>query len=134
MARGFDEHQARVEALTSLGRSLARRSGSCCELCRQSGVRLAPREVEPLPEEPDLDRALFLCETCTNGLGKRPPEDPRHWHCLQESIWSDVPAVQVMAVRKLREIAEDPDAFWARECLETLYLEPEIEEWVDAAP
>ncbi len=132
MSRGYDEHRERMEAVARLGRGLARRAGSRCELCQASGTRLAPYAVPPVPAEPDLEKTAFLCETCLEGVAGKGSVDAHHWRCLQESVWSEVPAVQVSAVRKLREIAEDPDVFWARECLESLYLEPDIEDWINS--
>ncbi|MCK4564036.1 MAG: phnA protein, partial [Verrucomicrobia bacterium] len=53
---------------------------------------------------------------------------PSHWRCLNHSLWSEVPAVQVMAVRMLRRLAK-ADHRWAIELLEHAYLEPELDEW-----
>ena len=49
-----------------------------------------------------------------------------------QSTWSEVPAVQVMAVRLLRRMARN-EVHWAEELLEHAYLEPDLEEWADLA-
>lgn len=134
MARGYDKHQERLSALNALGRALARRSGSRCELCGTSGETLTFHEVDPVPDDPDLDHTLFLCSTCRAGLLDQGRVDPNHWHCLREAIWSETRAAQVVAVRKLRRIASDPLATWAEEALESLYLDPEVEAWIDQVP
>jgi len=62
-------------------------------------------------------------------LDKPKQIDPNHWRILSETVWSEVPAVQVMAVRLLRHLANKQA--WAQEILEELYLEDELEAWVD---
>ena len=47
MAKGYDGNQARIEALSLLGKDLARRAKSKCELSGESGVPLKTYEVEP---------------------------------------------------------------------------------------
>ena len=37
---------------------------SRCECCDQGGQALSIYEIEPLPEEPSPDHALFLCDSC----------------------------------------------------------------------
>jgi protein PhnA len=51
----------------------------------------------------------------------------REWQCLAETVWSDMPAVQVTAWRMLRELAKRED--WAREALDGVFLDPAIEDW-----
>jgi len=110
-----------------LGKELTRRSRASCELCTQSGVPLSIFEVPPEPKEPALDQIFHLCETCTSQLEKPKRIEPNHWRILSETIWSEVPAAQVMAVRILRFLAKEP---WVQEILESAYLEEELEEWV----
>ena len=55
---------------------------------------------------------------------------PDAYRFLEGVVWSDLPAVQVCAVRLLRQVAED-GAAWAAETLEGLYLDPDILRWVD---
>ncbi|MFH1463106.1 MAG: phnA protein [Pseudomonadota bacterium] len=128
MARGYDQHRQRQEATALLGRPLARRSRSRCELCEAGQVRLVPFEVAPIPEDPDPDHAAMLCPACLSGaLGARlDPVASRH---LERACWSEVPAVQVLAVRLLRRLAAERVG-WAVEALDGLYLDPEIEEWI----
>lgn len=129
MATGFHAHRARREAASALGKELTRRSKSHCELCRASGERLEVVEVPPLPDTPDANRAMLLCESCGEGLlGGR--LEPGQWRFLEEAVWSDVPPVQVAAVRMARRL-QAKGTGWAQELLAGLYLDPEIEAWVD---
>ena len=130
MARGLNEHKARLDALNALGRTLVRRSGSKCEICEESGVSLRPTEVRPLPETPEVDEALFLCDVCKTAVEGGAIEGAR-WRCLESVIWSDVRPVQVTAVRLVRRLS-DAGQEWAVDLLSGLYLDPDIEARADA--
>ena len=125
MARGLNEHKARLDAVNALGRMLVRRSSSKCEVCEDGGVSLRPIEVAPVPEEPDLSEALFLCDTCKAAVEGGKIVGAR-WRCLDSVVWSDVRPVQVTSVRLVRRLA-DAGQEWAVDLLSGLYLDPEIE-------
>ncbi len=129
MARGRERYKLRQAATAALGRPLSRRARSTCELCQANGTRLTPFEVAPIPEEADPDRAALLCEPCLEGAMGGRLEGAR-WRCLETSSWSEVPAVQVIAVRLTRRLAEQ-GTDWASDLLDMLYLPPEVEEWLD---
>ena len=130
MAKGYDRHQARKDAVVLLGRNLVRRCSSKCEICEAGGVALAPLEIKPLPEEPNIEHAIMICETCRHGVeGKT--LDPVRWRFLESVVWNEIPAVQVTAVRLCRRLAAD-NCTWVNSLLENLYLAPEIEEWLDS--
>lgn len=131
MAKGYDRHQERKAAVAALGRDLARRAKSRCELCGAAGVPLAPWEVPPAPDEPSADRAALLCATC-RAAAEGARLDPAEWRHLETAMWSETPAAQVVAVRLLRRLAAD-GVPWARDALDALYLDPDIEAWVDQA-
>jgi protein PhnA len=84
--------------------------------------------LPPVPKEPEVGRCLFLCDDCRDQA-----ENPKRfragerWRFLTQSLWSELPAVQVLAVRLLRRQADSQD--WARESLEDAWLDPVIEEW-----
>ena len=127
MAKGYELHQLRMMALQAMGKDLARRAKSRCEITGASGVPLRAYEVPPVPENPDIDRTLLVSDTCLEGLQHPDRLAGRAWQCLAEAVWSDMPAVQVVAWRMLRELATRED--WAREVFEEVFLDPEIEEW-----
>ncbi len=129
MAKGKDKHQHRLDELNLLGKDLARRSHSQCELCGASGVKLLVHEVEPVPAMPDLEHALFACEVCKEQLDNPKRVDADHWRCLSSSVWSEVPAVQVQAVQMLVSL-KDHD--WAADLMDQLYLTPEIIQWLES--
>ncbi len=129
MSKGHDKHLKRIHELTLLGKDLARRSHSKCELCKAMGEGLAPYEVAPVPSTPDLDKTVFICDTCFTQIENPKRIDAHHWHCLTSTVWSTEPVVQVMAVRILEKLVDKEG--WAEDLYDQLYLEPEIREWVD---
>ncbi len=127
MAKGFERHQERQALLGSFGKTLTRRSGACCELCSRSGVSLRVYEVGPTATEPELERCLFLCPACLEQLERSGNLDAQHWRCACESVWSEVPAAQVMAARILEKVGRKE--LWAREALAAAELDEEVEAW-----
>lgn len=132
MSKSYLKHQERLNEVRGFGRALARRSRSSCELCGVTGERLDPVEIPPVPEEPDPERCLFLCERCAAAIERGPTGDPNGWRFLETAVWSELEPAQVVAVRLTRQLSEE-DVAWAREVLEGLYLAPEVEAWVDAS-
>jgi protein PhnA len=55
---------------------------------------------------------------------------PSYWRCLNNSLWSEIPAVQVMSFRMLKRLVSKGE-HWAEELAEHAYLDPELEEWAD---
>jgi protein PhnA len=127
MAKGYELHQARMMALQGMGKDLTRRAKSKCEITGASGVPLKPYEVPPVGEDPDIDRTLLVSEECLEMLEHPNRLAGRAWQCLAEVVWSEMPAVQVVAWRMLRELAKRED--WARETLEEVFLDPDVEAW-----
>ncbi len=103
---------------------LKERSGSKCELC--SAVEsLFVYEVPP-ESIAGVDNSILICETCREQINNPDKIDVNHWRCLNDSMWSSVPAVQVMAWRMLTRLS---DKDWPRDLLETLYLDDETLSW-----
>jgi protein PhnA len=122
MAKGRDKHQAQKAAVNALGRGLNRRAKSHCELCSQS-TSLKVLELDGSPfEEPDESWALMLCARC-EGLVSGNNEPANTLRFLETAAWSEVQPVQIQAVRLIKTV----DASWARDCAESLYLDPEVE-------
>jgi protein PhnA len=128
MAKGYDNHQERVRALSLLGKDLARRAKSKCEVCLASGVPLQIHEVAPAPKEPDPEHVVMVCTACDAALSDpSAPLDPKRWRILTETLWNEAPSVQVCVIRLLQRIAREAD--WARETLDEAYLEEDILDW-----
>ncbi len=111
----------------SVEQQLLDRSGGVCELCGSAenlaGIAVPPREAD------HADNCICACEVCREQLKDGGELEVNHWHCLNQSMWSTTPAVQVMAYRILKKISAEP---WAQDLLDMLYLEGEVEEWAKA--
>ena len=131
MAKGYELHQARMQALQGLGKDLTRRAKSKCELTGTSGVALRAYEVPPVGDDPVLERTLLVSGECHAMLDHPSRLAGRSWQCLVEAVWSETPVVQVVAWRMLNELAKRED--WARLALDDVFLDPEVEAWALAA-
>jgi protein PhnA len=132
MSTGFKGKFHRQNMLSRYAKDLVRRSRSHCELCEASGVKLEVYELLPLAEEPFVDGCLFICDECRQQIEKPKKMKPLYWHCLNNALYSDVSAVQVMSFRMLRRL-EKAGERWAAELLEHAYLDPALEEWANQA-
>lgn len=128
MSTGFQGKFHRQNQLSRLAKDLVRRSRSKCELCGRGGIKLEIYELLPLEDEPYVDGCIFICESCRKQVENPKKMTPAHWRCLNNAIWSEVPAVQVMSTRLLRRLMTAKQ-HWAEELLEQAYLEPDLEEW-----
>lgn len=129
MAKGFQKNKEHQEQVALLGKSLIRRAKKKCELCDARGESMAVVEVPPVPATPDPDHAIMICQACQALLDSEHPS-PNQSRFLETVIWSEIPAVQVTAVRLCRKLAAD-GMDWARELMETVYLSPEAEAWLE---
>ena len=107
--------------LSSFGKDLTRRAKSKCELSSTSGVPLHIYEIPPAPSKPDPKRCLMLSEEVIDQLNNPDKIAPDQWHNLGELIWSEIPAVQIMAHRLLTYIAQTEN--WAQGILDEAYLD-----------
>lgn len=106
---------------------LHERSGSKCELCG-SVVNLSVYAVPP-DSDGSADKSVLLCATCREQIENPDKVDANHWRCLNDSMWSQVPAVQVMAWRMLTRLSAEG---WPQALLDMLYLDDETRAWAAA--
>ena len=130
MSKGFQGKFYRENQISRFTKDLVRRARSRCELCEKSGSKLEAFEVPPLEELPYADGCIFICEECKKQLSSPKHMIPSHWRCLNNALYSEVPAVQVMSYRILRRL-QGLNEHWAEELLEHAYLAPEVEAWAD---
>jgi len=128
MAKGYEFNKKRQEELNLLGRELARRSGSKCELCLAAGTKLNVFEIPPAAGEPDSAKCVFICDTCLSGLFQ-PVKLNDHWRCLNESIWSEVKPVKILSMIILKKISSKNP--WAGDIIDEVYLDEEDESWIE---
>jgi protein PhnA len=110
-----------------LEQKLQQRSESKCELCNAS-ENLNVYEVPP-ESKASIDDCILLCDACSSQIENTVELDPNHWRCLNDSMWSQVPAVQVMAWRMLTRLKSEG---WPQALLDMLYLDDETLSWAQA--
>ncbi|WP_026451298.1 PhnA domain-containing protein [Aequorivita capsosiphonis] len=111
----------------SLEKDLQQRSNNNCELCGNA-ENLSVFEIPNSPME-GVESFIFTCNTCKEQIEDPEKVDPNHWRCLNDSMWSTVPAVQVMAWRMLNRLKAEG---WPQDLLDMMYLEDETKEWAKA--
>lgn len=109
-------------------KQLQQRSNSSCELCSQSDS-LSIYEIPP-DSDGTLEQCVLLCSTCKQQIEQPETIDIHHWRCLNDSMWSQIPAVQVMAWRMLSQISAEG---WPQDLLDMLYLDDETLAWAKSA-
>lgn len=99
-----------------------------CELCESAGNLLT---YAVLPSGHN-DNEVFVCRACLTELQKverTDQPDSAYWRFLTATMWSQVPAVQVITWRLLKKLGEES---WAADNLELMYLDSDLLEWAKA--
>lgn len=131
MARGRDSHQARLAATHALGKTLTRRARSRCELCGDAdGLKVV--EIPPLPDQPDEGSAVLACERCRRNLNGS-LDDADTLRFLENTVWEEVVPVRIAAHILLRRLRAD-EVTWARDLLETVWVDEDLQAKLDALP
>ncbi len=111
----------------STEQELFARSESKCELCSAT-ENLVVYEVPP-ESNGNPEQSVLLCDTCKNQIENPDKVDANHWRCLNDSMWSQVPAVQVLAWRMLTRLSAEG---WPQDLLDMLYLDDDLLTWAQA--
>lgn len=106
---------------------LQQRNESKCELCNAT-EDLKVYEVPPTSNG-SADECVLLCTTCREQIEDPGKMDIHHWRCLNESMWSQIPAVQVMVWRMLTHLSTESEF---QNLLDMLYLDEEALVWAQA--
>ena len=111
----------------SLETALMARGNNQCELCKSEN-KLTVYEVPPHSEQREED-CILVCEKCDLQLTKKEELDNKHWSCLNESMWSEVPAVQVVSWRMLNRLRNES---WAADATDLMFLDEPTLAWAKA--
>jgi len=111
----------------STEQTLHTRSDSKCELCKAS-ENLTVYEIPP-DADGSAEKSILVCDTCNDQINNPDHVDANHWRCLNDSMWNQTPAVQVMAWRMLNRLRADG---WPQDLLDMLYLDDETLAWAQA--
>ena len=103
---------------------LKQRSDNKCELCSATD-NLTVYPIPPVTLD-SADKSIMVCGTCHKQIENPDKIDANHWRCLNDSMWSSIPAVQVMSWRMLNRITAE---VWPQDLLDMLYLEDDVKKW-----
>lgn len=114
----------------SVESELRERSDGKCELCEGRGPFAGLELSSGAPSGiTDAERSIVTCRTCYQQITEQAEVDPYHWRKLTETMWTQVPAVQVAAWRMLDRLRAEG---WAQDALDQLYLDEQTQEWAEA--
>jgi len=93
-----------------------------CELCQSSeGVSLLELPVSDGSEE----QSVYVCSTCKEQIENN-ELDETHFNCLNDAMWSEVPAVKVLSYILWNKLGR-------ADMTDMMYLEEEEQKLADAA-
>lgn len=108
----------------AISKELQKRSGDKCEFCGAEeelhGFTVAPKSGDSIEDQ------IAVCSTCNHQLQNSDDIDLNHWRCLNDSMWNQVPAVQVMSYRMLNQLSGEG---WAQDLLGMMYMDDETLAW-----
>ncbi|WP_047550232.1 PhnA domain-containing protein [Psychroserpens sp. Hel_I_66] len=104
----------------SVLQTLQDRSNNTCELC-SAEKDLTQYTIPPSLNE-NVDNDILVCKTCLDQIEENIDMDPNHWRCLNDSMWSEHVAVQIMAWRMLQRLRNEG---WPQDLLDMMYLDDE---------
>lgn len=94
---------------------------SVCELCgSDEGVSL----LEVTPSDGSEEQSIYVCSVCNSQI-ESAELDETHFNCLNDSMWSETPAVAVMSYRLL-------NALGRQDLVDMMYMEEDVKSWADA--
>ncbi len=101
--------------------SLEARSGGICELCGSSEGLSA---LEVAPSDGSDEQSIFVCAKCKTQI-ESGELDETHFNCLNDAMWSEIPAVAVMSYRLLSSLGR-------QDLVDMMYMEETTKAWADA--
>ncbi|KAB1067964.1 PhnA protein [Tamlana haliotis] len=104
----------------SVLQTLQERSNSTCELCAANDD-LSQYTIPPSLNE-NVANDVLVCKTCLDQIEERVDMDPNHWRCLNDSMWNEHVAVQIMAWRMLQRLRNEG---WPKDLVDMMYLDDE---------
>ena len=106
----------------SIKKELESRSGGICELC---GSKKDLTVLEVPPSDGSAEQSILVCSTCKPQIEDSSTMDETHWNCLNDSMWSEVPAVKVVSFRLLNRLGR-------QDLLDMMYLEDSERKWAES--
>ena len=111
----------------AINTQLQNRSNQICELCGKQDDNLQAYVVPPKNES--IENQVVLCTECFDQITAGDFSNAHYWRCLEGSIWSEVPSVQVLSYKILNKLSSEG---WASDTIESAYLDESLIEWANA--
>ena len=93
-----------------------------CELCA-SAEDVNSYEVSP--SDASEEKSIYICQNCKGQIEKPQTLDETHFNCLNDSMWSEIPAVAVMSYRLL-------NALGRQDLVDMMYMQEDVKAWAEA--
>ena len=111
-------------------RDVKKRAEDKCEFCGYNEFL----NVYFIPKTPDyvedINTAVLACQTCFSQFDEEENRDENHWRCLNDSMWSPSPPVQIMSWRMLHRLKSYG---WSQDLIDMMYLDDQQLDWAAAA-
>ncbi|PWK19016.1 PhnA domain-containing protein [Xanthomarina spongicola] len=104
----------------SVLQTLQERSNHTCELCA-STEGLMQYTLPPSLNE-NVDNSVLVCKTCLDQIEGNSDMDVNHWRCLNDCMWNEHVAVQILSWRMLQRLRGEG---WPKDLLDMMYLDDE---------
>ena len=104
-----------------MNRDLEKRSNGVCELC---GSSEGLTTFEVAPSDGSDEQSVYICANCKTQI-ESGELDENHFNCLNDSMWSEVPAVAVMSYRLLSSLGR-------QDLVDMMYMEDDVKAWAEA--
>lgn len=105
---------------------LEQRANGQCELCTTK-AELDSYTVPPKNGD-EIDVTIAVCPSCSAQIEDMNNLDANHWRCLNDTMWSEIPAVQVMAFKIFTALNVD----WSIDLRNMMYLDEAHLEWAQS--
>jgi len=112
----------------AINTELKNRSNNACELCLKQDNQLHAYTIPPKSDALAANQAV-LCTECFDQVKEQNYSNSHYWRFLEGSIWSEVPAVQVLSYKILSKITAES---WASDAMESVYMDEENLAWAAA--
>ncbi|WP_298530873.1 alkylphosphonate utilization protein [uncultured Algibacter sp.] len=105
----------------SVLQTLIDRSNNSCELCN-STQDLKQYTIPPSLNE-NVANDILICKICLDQVEGHVEMNTNHWRCLNDSMWNEHVAVQIMAWRMLQRLRNEG---WPKDLLDMMYLDDSV--------
>jgi protein PhnA len=119
MAKGYQGNKARLDEISTFGKSIGKRAGFKCEWCEsKDDLRIWDNKPD-VP--PNMETLALLCQQCRSWADGR-KATPNELRSIRNALWSNVPSVAEGAAGVLAQCKES----WVREAIEESYIDDDL--------